>query len=190
MVPNFVDTARFAPGPTRSGRVLLHNSNFRALKRVGDVLTLFSRVENGELVLLGDGPELPAARARGLPGVTFAGEQHDVVPWLQRARVFLLPSEVESFGLAALEAMSCGVPVVASNVGGLPEVVADGVTGFLHEVGDVEAMAISTLRLLEDEALHARMAAAARERAVSMFRLAPIVEHWEAVYARLLGHET
>ena len=169
-----------------SGRVLLHNSNFREIKRVRDAVEIFRRVTGASLVLLGEGPERAAVEAMAVPGVEFAGAQKDVVPYLQRARAFLMPSDMESFGLAALEAMACGVPVIASRVGGLPEVVEDGVSGFLHPVGDVEAMAASARWLLDDDALHARMSAAARERAVTHFQITPIVERWEAAYARLL----
>ncbi len=186
VISNFVDTAHFVPGSEKPGPVLMHGSNFRALKRVRDVLEVHRLSGAAELVLAGDGPERAEAVRLAGPGVTFAGEQRDVVPYLQRARVFLLPSEVESFGLAALEAMSCGVPVVASRVGGLPEVIEDGVSGFLHDVGDVQAMAQSVKRLLTDDALHTRMAAAARERAVTHFQPGAIIERWEVVYAQLL----
>lgn len=184
-VPNFIDAQRFLPG-AGVGRVLLHSSNFRSIKRVRDAIEIFRRVRDASLVLLGDGPERAAIESLAVENVEFPGAQKDVRPFLQRARVFLLPSEMESFGLAALEAMSSGVPVVASKVGGLPEVVEDGVTGFLHPVGDVEAMAASVRRLLDDDALHARMSAAARARALRHFQITPIVERWEAAYARLL----
>lgn len=196
VVPNFVDLERFRPRQARPGRPprLTHNSNFRALKRVQDVVEVFDRVRRVvpcELELLGDGPERPAVeahvRALGLQGqVRFAGETTDVAPHLQASDVFLLPSEVESFGLAALEAMSCGVPVVASAVGGVPEVVRDGVTGFLHPVGDVEAMAASTLRLLQDRALHESMAREARSWCTAHWQRAPVVARWEALYRTLL----
>lgn len=185
-VPNFVDASRFVPSAAKPGRVLLHNSNFREIKRVRDSVEIFRRVKGASLVLLGDGPERAAVEALAVPGVELVGEQKNVVPYLHRARALLMPSEMESFGLAALEAMACGVPVIASKVGGLPEVVEDGVTGFLHAVGDVEAMAESARRLLDDDALHARMSAAARERALAHFQITPIVERWEAAYARLL----
>lgn len=188
VVSNFVDTARFVPG-TPTPRVLVHNSNFREVKRLEDVLAIHLRSGADELVLLGDGPERANVEATirrdGLRGVTLLGECRDVVPHLQRGAVFLLPSTLESFGLAALEAMSCGVPVIASKVGGLPEVVIDGVTGFLHPVGDVEAMAASARRLFDDAALHRRMAHAAREAAVSRFQLTPVIDAWEAQYRRL-----
>jgi len=106
---------------------------------------------------------------------------------LQGSDVFLLPSETESFGLGALEAMACGVPVVASNVGGLPEVVRDGETGFLASVGNIEDMAKHVRDLLTDPDLHARMSRAARSRAEEHFQLEPAVDRYQAAYRRLVG---
>lgn len=196
VVPNFVDGERFRPPATRPTGAprLTHNSNFRSLKRVQDVVRIFERVRRRvpcELELIGDGPERAAIEVLvhqlGLDGqVRFSGETIDVAPHLQASAAFLMPSEVESFGLAALEAMACGVPVVASATGGLPEVVRDGVTGFLHPTGDVEAMAASTVRLLEDEALHRRFSVAAREWSTSHWHPAPVVAKWEALYRALL----
>ncbi|MBX7098731.1 MAG: N-acetyl-alpha-D-glucosaminyl L-malate synthase BshA [Myxococcaceae bacterium] len=196
VVPNFVDSGRFCPPEARPAGLprLTHNSNFRALKRVEDVVQVFDRVRRVvpcELELLGDGPERPRVealvRALGLRAqVHFAGETSDVAPHLKASDVFLLPSEVESFGLAALEAMSCGVPVVASAVGGVSEVVRDGVTGFLHPVGDVDAMAASTVRLLQDRALHRTMSREARSWCTAHWQRAPVVARWEALYRTLL----
>jgi glycosyltransferase involved in cell wall biosynthesis len=114
------------------------------------------------------------------------GERGDLIATLQQSDVFLLPSQTESFGLAALEAMACGVPVVASDVGGVSEVVVDGETGFLAAAGDVAAMARHALHLLTDEDLRLRMARAARHLAETRFRLGPAVERYEAVYRRVL----
>jgi L-malate glycosyltransferase len=195
VVSNFVDTSRFAPAAKESATLrLTHNSNFRSVKRLQDVVKIFARVRAQvpcELVLLGDGPERPAAEAliaelELTPFVRMPGEQRDVVPTLQQSTVFLLPSQVESFGLAALEAMSCGVPVVASHVGGLPEVIEHGKTGFLHPVGDVDAMAKSALSLLQNAALHRSMASAAREACLARWQPGPIIDSWEALYAQLL----
>ncbi len=193
VISNFVDTTRFAPAQL-GARVLTHNSNFRSVKRMKDVVRIFAKVRAQvpcELLLLGDGPERPAVEAfiaelKLTAFVRMVGESKEVAPLLQQGTVFLLPSEVESFGLAALEAMSCGVPVVASNAGGIPEVVEHGKTGFLHPVGDTDAMAQSTLRLLKDPALHATMSRAAREACLSRWQMGPIVDAWEALYARLL----
>ncbi len=197
LVPNFVDTERFAPGTATLATppVVVHVSNFRPLKRVADVVRVFARVRAARparLRLVGDGPDRAAveALARQL-GVTadvdFLGERDDLPRALADAAVFLLPSETESFGLAALEALSCGVPVVASRVGGVPEVVRDGEVGFLHTVGDCDAMASSVLRMLDDPALRARLGGAARARAETDFRVAPAVQRYEAIYGRVLG---
>ncbi|MCU1281549.1 MAG: hypothetical protein JWM53_5095, partial [bacterium] len=119
--------------------------------------------------------------------VTFLGEQLDVVATLRRAHVFLLPSETESFGLAALEALACGVPVVASRAGGLPEVVREGEEGYLLPVGDVEAMAAAVGRIVDDPTLHRRLSASARAGAVSRFSRGPMVSRYEAYYERVLS---
>lgn len=205
VIPNFVDTHRFrmvrgeqglARGRAEAAeRVLTHVSNFRPLKRVEDVVRIFARVRGempARLYLVGDGPERPRVealvRSLGLAGgVKFFGECADVADVLQASHVFLLPSETESFGLGALEAMACGVPVVASNVGGLPEVVLDGETGFLAPVGNVEEMSKQVRRLLTDEGLHARMSRAARSRAEAHFQLEPAVQRYEAAYRRVVG---
>jgi N-acetyl-alpha-D-glucosaminyl L-malate synthase BshA len=195
VVSNFVDTRRFAPKAAPPARpVLAHNSNFRSIKRMQDVVRIFERVRAEvacELVLLGDGPERPPLEAfireRGLgPHVHLLGEQRDVAHVLQESSVFLLPSEVESFGLAAAEAMSCGVPVVASAVGGLPEVIEHGKTGFLHPVGEVEAMAASAVQLLRDGGLHRSMSEAARAACLARFQPGPLVNAWEAHYRQVL----
>ena len=118
--------------------------------------------------------------------VEYVGEQHDVVDMLSRADVFLLPSATESFGLAALEAMACEVPVVASRVGGLPEVIDDGVTGFLRAPDDVDGMADCALRVLTDRGLRDRMAAAARRTAIDRFAAERVVPMYERAYEALL----
>jgi N-acetyl-alpha-D-glucosaminyl L-malate synthase BshA len=218
VIPNFVDSERFKPvaqrrwehlrplfGAARSWPpggerppVLIHNSNFRPLKRVEDVIEVFAQVHTSLpclLVLIGDGPERSRierlVRQLHLEGsVCFLGKQLNFVEVLQNSDVFLLPSQTESFGLAALEALSCGVPVVASRVGGLPEVVVDGETGFLHEVGDLAAMAQSALRLLRDRTLHERMSAAARAMVEQNWKLEPTVRRYEDTYRRLLAPAT
>lgn len=199
VIPNFVDTEHFRPSSRGSAPssepLIVHSSNFRPLKRVDDVLAVFARVRAerpAKLALLGDGPERPRieaeARARGLQSdVHFLGEQLDVVPTLQAARLFLLPSETESFGLAALEALACGVPVVATRTGGLPEVVREGEDGFLLPVGDVEAMAAAAGRILDDVALQARLSSSARAGAVSRFARAPMIDRYEAYYDKILS---
>jgi N-acetyl-alpha-D-glucosaminyl L-malate synthase BshA len=203
VVPNFIDGEEFARRPDpgcaqalkpRGERVLIHVSNFRPVKRILDVVAVFARVRAelpARLVLVGDGPDRAAAEgyARELKvadDVLFLGKQASLPPLLGCADLFLLPSDSESFGLAALEAMACEVPVVASRAGGLPEVVEHGVTGFLERVGDVEAMARDALRVLADPALRERMGRAARERALRLFEPEAVVDRYEAVYREAL----
>ncbi len=197
VIPNFVDAARFSPGlpAARPVPVLLHVSNFRPVKRAGDVVAVFAalRAERPvRLRLVGDGPDRARLEAevaaRGWSGdVEFLGEQIDLPAVMRDTDLFLLPSETESFGLAALEAMACGVPVIASNVGGLPEVVTEGETGCLCPMGDVPAMTAAARRLLDDPARRARFGAAARRRAETQFRLDPAVDAYLAVYRRVLS---
>lgn len=174
-----------------SRRVLMHVSNFRPVKRVRDVVRIFDgvrRVVPSALVMVGDGPDRVEAEdeARRLgvaDDVFFLGKLDAVAPLLAGADLFLLPSQSESFGLSALEALASGVPVVASLAGGLPEVVRDGETGFLRPVGDVQAMAAAAIDLLGDrerwEAMSARAAVDARER----FARDAVVSQYEALYA-------
>jgi N-acetyl-alpha-D-glucosaminyl L-malate synthase BshA len=204
VIPNFLDctTSRWrAAAPLRgclapSGtKIVMHVSNFRPVKRATAVVEIFARIRRqvaARLVMVGDGPDVAGAtrlaKTLGVgEDVEFLGEQDQVVPLLSAADVFLLPSAQESFGLAALEAMSCEVPVVASRVGGLPEVVDDGLTGFLHDPGDLEGMAASAMKLLTDEALHRRMAQAARATAHGRFCDSKIVPMYEAYYREVLG---
>jgi L-malate glycosyltransferase len=199
VIPNFLDAARFtrrraprAPGePPR----IVHMSNFRPVKRIDAVVDVFRRIRGlmpATLLLVGDGPELPSARRRlhalGIePSVEYAGERQDVVELLSQADLFLLPSATESFGLAALEAMACEVPVVASRVGGLPEVVDDGVTGFLCAPEDLDGMAARAVELLTDSAMHARMGQAARRIAIERFAADRVVPLYERAYERMLA---
>jgi len=208
VIPNFVDVARFSPrrtqplgdGPVqgqplrglREPARLVHVSNFRPVKRVPDVVLVFAailRERPAHLTLIGDGPERGRVEALvdtlGLaPHVDFVGELHDVRAHLADADLFLLPSASESFGVAALEAQAMGVPVIASRVGGLPEVIEDGVTGRLLPVGDVTAMTTAALELLGDPARLLRMRDAARERAVGRFEMNAVLDRYEALYRR------
>jgi N-acetyl-alpha-D-glucosaminyl L-malate synthase BshA len=192
--PEVYDRARYAPalsGLAGDRRVLMHVSNFRPVKRVLDVVRVFARVCRelpSVLVMVGDGPDRGAAEeeARRLEvqdSVFFLGRIDQVAPLLASADLFLLPSHHESFGLSALEALACGVPVVASRAGGLPEVVRDGETGALCPVGDVEAMATASLDILGDpqrwRAMSERAAADARLR----FSRDDVVAQYEALYA-------
>jgi N-acetyl-alpha-D-glucosaminyl L-malate synthase BshA len=203
VVYNFIDperhdvrAARCIPEKQSERQVtLMHISNFRPVKRVDDVVRIFARVReslDARLVLVGDGPEYGRTRELveklGLAeAVRYVGVVDDVVPLLKAADVLLLPSETESFGLVALEAMASGVPVVASDVGGLPEVVEHGVTGFLAPVGDVDAMAGFCLRLLTDCADAKKFGRAARARASAIFDYRAIIPQYEAIYERALG---
>jgi N-acetyl-alpha-D-glucosaminyl L-malate synthase BshA len=209
VVPNAVDTARFA-GPRDQAvraryalpeeKLLVHVSNFRPVKRTDDVVRVFAAVAQrlpARLLMVGEGPERPhaleLAHALGVAErVSFVGSFPRIETMLTLADLFLLPSAQESFGLAALEAMASGMPVVASNIGGIPEVVEDGVSGYLHPLGAVAAMAESAVTLLQDDALYARFAAAAQTRAREAFDEARITERYLACYRtaiRLAAHE-
>ncbi|MHC4731466.1 MAG: N-acetyl-alpha-D-glucosaminyl L-malate synthase BshA [Planctomycetota bacterium] len=204
VIYNFVDTDRYTPRPCpemseyfrkEGEKVLLHVSNFRPVKRTLDVIGIFSRVAAempARLLLVGEGPDLPRAEAYAeelgvRARVQALGQRGQIERVLPCADLLLLPSETESFGLAALEAMACGVPAVVSAVGGLPEVVEEGVTGFLCPVGDVEGMAARALGLLGDPEAYRTMAGAARTRAVERFGRSLWIGEYEAAYRQLLG---
>jgi N-acetyl-alpha-D-glucosaminyl L-malate synthase BshA len=203
VIPNFLDCSTYrrrdVPGlrdrlAPAGQKIIIHVSNFRPVKRVSAVVEIFARIHGrvpSRLLMVGDGPDLAEAsrlaRTLGVSeDVEFLGEQDQVVPLLSVADVLLLPSGQESFGLAALEAMACEVPVVASRVGGLPEVIEHGRTGFLHAPDDLDGMASSAMRLLTDEALHRLVAAGAREAADSRFCDERIVPIYEAYYEEIL----
>ncbi len=203
VVYNFIDPDRHArkippcipPCTCLEQVTLMHISNFRPVKRVRDVVRIFAQVAKemeARLILVGDGPEAPlaeqtAAELGVLDRVTFVGVVDRVAPLLEAADLFLLPSATESFGLAALEAMASGVPVVASDVGGLPEVVEHGATGYLAPVGDVDQMARFAIDLLSDCAKQKAFARAAKERAATVFDHRKIVPQYEAIYERILS---
>lgn len=204
VIPNFIDTKRFRRLPREhfkqalcpnGERLLVHVSNFRPVKRATEVVEVFyglqQRGHGVKLLLVGDGPDRVSAehRARELgvyDDVRFLGKQEPVEEILSIADIFLMPSGSETFGLAALEAMACGVPVIASRIGGLPELVIDGETGFLCELGDVQAYTEAAHRLLTDDALHASMAEASRKRAVEEFETDIIVPHYESYYKQVM----
>jgi L-malate glycosyltransferase len=203
VVPNFVDCDLYVRSTDKNLRqkfaapdehILIHISNFRPVKRVEDVVETFSLVrkqKKARLLMVGDGPDRPKAewlaKTHGISDdVLFLGKQNDMIPVLSVADILLLPSELESFGLVALEAMACEVPVIATRVGGIPEVVQDGTDGFLYGVGDVSSMADGCLRILGDVRLRATMGRAAREHAKREYCASKIVLQYENLYRRTI----
>lgn len=204
VIPNFIDTDVWRPGKEPCHRstlapggekIVMHISNFRPVKRVEDVVEVFARIcrrVDARLVFIGDGPERPRAldRAEELgvrPRILFLGKHASVDELLACADLFLLPSENESFGLAALEAMACGAPVVASDAGGIPEVVTHGETGYLYPPGSVEEMAEAGTEILTDPRLWTRLSEAGRQMAVERFSAASVVPRYERLYERVLA---
>jgi N-acetyl-alpha-D-glucosaminyl L-malate synthase BshA len=202
VIPNFLDCERYrrrAAGGRRAElaphgeSIVVHMSNFRPVKRIEAVIEVFRRIQAkrpARLLLVGDGPDVGSAERRvvehGLDRhVEFHGELLDVIPILSVADLFLLPSAQESFGLAALEAMACEVPVVASAVGGLPEVIDHGRTGFLHHPDDLDGMAASGLAVIESSELRARVTSAARRVVAERFCTGVVVPMYEECYERL-----
>ncbi len=204
LVYNFVDKRVYYPrgcNILRSDyaepheKILMHISNFRPVKRVGDVIDIFARVNEkipSRLLFVGEGNELHRICNRvkelGLQDrVSFLGKQDEVAQIISLADIMLLPSEKESFGLVALEAMACGVPTVASNTGGIPELITHGQTGFLAPVGDTEQMSEYVITLLSDEALYQRFSEACVLRAQTQFSVEQLTEEYEQIYYRILG---
>ena len=206
VIPNFLDISRYRRradhalrarlrGPDHDAAILLHTSNFRPVKRLDAVVDVFAQVRRrmpAKLVLVGNGPERAHAEhlvtAAGLSAdVQFAGEQPDALPWLSVADLFLLPSAQESFGLSALEAMACEVPVIASRVGGLPEVVTNGVTGYLCEPEDTAGMAAAALVLLQDPSRRAAMGRAAVDDVRARFQQDTVVPVYEQLYEEVIA---
>ena len=204
VIPNFVNCDLFRPADGKSRReefagerekVLVHLSNFRPVKRVPDVIEIFDLVRReipAKLLLIGDGPDRTTAewmvRQKGLTrDVIFLGKQNQVQELLNCADVLLLPSDVESFGLAALEGMACGVPPVCSRVGGIPEVVTDGVEGYLVPPRDIKTMAARALEILAQPERREQMGKAARQRAINQFCSTHIIPQYEKLYERVLG---
>jgi N-acetyl-alpha-D-glucosaminyl L-malate synthase BshA len=205
VIPNFLDChlyrrveaaalRRKLVGGDPNARLVTHMSNFRPVKRIDAVIDVFDRIRQripARLLLVGDGPELAMAhrmaRQRGIAGLIHAvGAQEEVVPLLSASDLFLLPSAQESFGLAALEAMACEVPVVASRIGGLPEVIEDGVSGVLHSPAAHDAMAESAIDLLTDRQKHLQVGQAARQRVLERYCAERIVPMYEACYEAVL----
>jgi L-malate glycosyltransferase len=204
VIPNFVNIETYRPDAEKQGvrrmaphgeKLLIHLSNFRPVKRVLDCIHILARVLKAapaHLLMVGDGPDCgPAealARELGVQDhVTFLGKQNHVERLIPLAHVLLMPSELEAFGLAALEAMACGVPPVATNAGGVPELITHGVDGFLEPVGDLDAQSARVIQLFTEDRLHQRMAAAARQTAVSRFSTERIIPVYERYYEKICG---
>jgi N-acetyl-alpha-D-glucosaminyl L-malate synthase BshA len=204
VIPNFVETAKYRRVPNsevcarfapKGERILIHVSNFRAVKRVPDVIRIFNEVQKkvpSSLLLVGDGPDRSSCellvRELGIQDhVRFLGKQVELVPLLSVSDLMLMPSQSESFGLSALEAMSCEVPVISSSVGGLPELQVHGETGYIAEIGDIDRMARYAIELLSNDAKLALFRAACRRRAVDNFDVNRIVNQYESYYIQCLG---
>ena len=205
VIHNFVDVGRFNKKPIDAFRkviapngekILMHASNFRKVKRVDDVIRIFAAVRKSmpaKLLMVGDGPERPATeelvRELGIDeDVRFLGKQEQMEDILAVSDVFLLPSEYESFGLAALEAMAARAVVISSNAGGLTEINVQGVTGFMANVGDIESMSDFTINLLKDEDKLAKMKEAAYLHACQ-FDIKNIIPLYEKLYSRFCRME-
>jgi N-acetyl-alpha-D-glucosaminyl L-malate synthase BshA len=204
VIPNFINAAEYrrrenealrrelAP---RGEKLLMHVSNFRPVKRITDCIHAFARVKTqlpARLVMCGDGPEREGAealaRSYGIAAdVVFAGQVPNIADYLSVADLLLLPSETESFGLAALEAMACETPVIATRVGGLPEVVRDGETGFLVALADTQAMAERAMEILSDERKQRAMGARGRAWAIERFNTEIVIPQYETLYERIAG---
>ena len=205
VIPNFVDPARFQKqrssfcnmfGET-TDKLICHVSNFRPVKRIMDVIQVFEKVARvipSKLMMIGDGPERSKAEAycreHGLrQRVFFLGNVPNLEEVVGGSDLFLLPSEAESFGMAALEAMASEVPVIATRSGGIPEVVDDGVCGYLLPVGDVDGMASRAIEILSDDALGLRLGRAGRAIAIGKFAEAKVVPQYREAYERVIAGE-
>ncbi len=203
VIPNFIDFNRFNKKPREhfkqmiapnGEKIIIHTSNFRKVKRVEDVVAIFSRIIKeipAKLLLIGDGPERShiekvCREHNTCDWVTFLGKQEAIEEILSIGDLFILPSESESFGLAALEAMACEVPVISTNAGGIPEVNVHGVTGFLSDVGDVDSMAQHAITLLKDPDMLKTFRKNALLQAHN-FDLKSILLQYEAVYERVVN---
>ncbi len=202
VIPNFVDVARFKNTHSDEVRkqcaphgekVIVHTSNFRPVKRVADVIRIFAEIRkkmSARLLLIGDGPDRSQcellARELGIhDDVKFLGKQTELVPILSSADLFLMPSQSESFGLSALEAMACEIPVISSSVGGLPELVVHGQTGFIAEIGDIDRMSRYAIDLLTNSSKRLLFAKASRQKAME-FNSDKIIAQYEQYYEKIL----
>ncbi|CAM3945463.1 N-acetyl-alpha-D-glucosaminyl L-malate synthase BshA [Cohnella lubricantis] len=201
---NFVDKRVYYPRNTSDLRsdfaephekIMMHISNFRPVKRTCDVVEIFAKVASqvpSKLLLVGEGPDMPKIQAKidamGLSHrVHYLGKQDDVAQVISMADLLLLPSEKESFGLVALEAMACGVPTIGSQAGGIPELVVDGITGYLSPIGKTEEMAANAVRLLTDSKLYADFRESCLDRARTEFCNDRITAQYEQIYYDVLG---
>jgi N-acetyl-alpha-D-glucosaminyl L-malate synthase BshA len=202
VIPNFIDFGRFNKKPRElfkqmiapnGEKIIIHTSNFRKVKRIEDVIAVFAQIIKvipAKLLLIGDGPERShiekvSREFNTCDWVTFLGKQEAIEEILSIGDLFILPSESESFGLAALEAMACEVPVISSNAGGIPEVNIHGVTGYLSNVGDINDMAQNAITLLKDPELLTKFRKNALQQA-HKFDLAEILLQYEAIYNRVI----
>ncbi len=205
VVPNFIDTKLYKRNEcknvkkhlsTKDEIILMHISNFRQVKRVPDTILILKEILNAglpaKLVLIGDGPERNeterlARELNIIDNVKFLGKQNAFIELLSCADIFLLPSQSESFGLSALEAMACGVPVVASNIGGIPEVVVHGETGYLAELGDTKRMAKYVIDLVTNSKKWQIFSDNSIKRAAKEFEISKIIPHYENIYNNLMN---
>ena len=204
VIPNFIDTELFKPMEACNFRahiapdgekILVHTSNFRQVKRVTDTIRILERVIKEvptKLVLVGDGPdrsecERLCRQLNLFEHVKFLGKQEGLVEILNSADIFLIPSQSESFGLAALEAMSCGKPVVSSSVGGLPELIKHNETGFIAEIGDVDRMAKYVVDLLTNDKKYEAFSKSSRDRALNKFDKSKVIPMYEEFYNHILN---
>jgi L-malate glycosyltransferase len=203
VIPNFVDIDLFKPKEDctfrkniagKGEKILVHTSNFRQVKRVSDTIRIFDRVQKeipSKLLLVGDGPdrsecERLVRQLDLIDKVKFLGKQEGLTEILNSSDVFLIPSQSESFGLAALEAMACGIPVVSSSVGGLPELIGHNESGYIAEIGDIDRMTKYVIELLTNEKKYRIFSQNARERAVKKFDKNIVVPHYEDYYKKIL----
>lgn len=203
VIPNFIDSELYKPMPKsafykhiapNNEKVLVHTSNFRVVKRIADTIRIFEKVLKeipAKLILVGDGPDRSESErlCRELKicdHVKFLGKQEGLVEILNASDLFLIPSQSESFGLAALEAMACGLPVISSSVGGLPELVVHNETGFIAEIGDVERMAKYAVDLFKNSKKYKSFSEASRKRAVEKFDKSVIVPMYEDFYEKVM----
>ncbi len=209
VIPNFINgeeykrredeelRAKLAP---RDERLLIHVSNFRPVKRISDCVHTFAQMKrlksdlHARLVMCGEGPERAVAEKLALEygladDVLFVGQVPNIADYLSIADLFLLPSETESFGLACLEAMACEVPVIATRVGGLPEVVRDGETGYLVELGDIRTMADRAIEILSDERVRRAIGARGRQWALEQFNTERVIPQYEKIYERVIQRD-